>query len=238
MKKIGFAFLFLLTLSSGVAKGQAALLVLIFGEKVASENFYFSLKIGMNYSMITGYDEGKNRLGVNFGLINNIRLNDKLYLTPEFLPLSSKGVSDVPVETTGNEELDILLQNVESTDRKLSYLDLPVLLKYRITDRLSIAAGPQFSFLIGGTDIYYSANIEDVVLTAELNIRDYVRTFDMGGVIDLSYMVAKPINGKGVNIFLRYNLGFMDIRKNISGDPVRNSTIQLGASFPFIEVTE
>lgn len=238
MKKIPYAFLFLLTLSSGIAKGQAALLVLIFGDKVATENFYFSLKVGMNYSMITGYDEGKDRLGGNFGLINNIRLNDKLFLTPEFLPLSAKGVTDVPVLTTGNEELDVLLQNVKSTDRKLSYLDIPVLLKYNISDRLSISAGPQFSFLMGGTDIYYSSNIEDVLIKAELDIHEYIRTFDMGGVIDLSYMVAKPVNGKGVNIFLRYNLGFMDIRKNISGDPVRNSTIQLGASFPFIEVTE
>lgn len=227
-----------MTLSSGVAKGQAALLVLIFGEKVATENFYFSLKAGLNYSMISNYDEGKNRLGANFGLINNIRLNDKLYFTPEFLPLSSKGVTDVPVLTTGNEDLDDLLQDVESTDRKLNYLDLPLLLRYNLTDRISISAGPQFSFLIGGTDVYYANPLEDIVLTAELDIHEYIRTFDMGGVIDLSYVVAKPVNGKGVNIFLRYNIGFMDIRKEVSGDAVRNSTIQIGASFPFIEVPD
>jgi len=238
MKKILYAFLFLLTMSSGIAKGQAALLVLIFGEKVATENFYFSLKAGLNYSMITGVDDGNNRLGINFGLVNNIKLNDKLFLTPEFLALSTKGVTDVPVLTTGDEHLDDLLQDVESTDRKLSYLDIPVLLRYNITERLSISAGPEFSFLIGGTDIYYSSNLDDIVLTAELDIRDYIRTFDMGGVIDLSYMVAKPVKGKGVNIYLRYGMGFMDIRKEVSGDPVRNSTIQIGASFPFIEVTE
>lgn len=238
MKKTCYLILVLLTLSSGIAKGQAALLVLIFGEKVATENFYFSLKAGLNYSMITNVEEGKNRLGFNFGLVNNIRINDKLFFTPEFLPLSTKGVTDVPVLTTGNEDLDDLLGDVEYTDRKLNYLDIPVLLKYNIGERLSISAGPELSFLLGGTDIYYAEPLEDILLTTELDIHEYVKTFDMGAVIDLSYMVAKPVNGKGVNIYLRYSLGFLDIVKDNNGDPVRNSTIQIGASFPFIEVTE
>jgi len=238
MKKILYTFLFLLTISSGVAKGQAALLVLIFGDKVASENFYFSLKAGLNYSMIRGYDEGNNRFGFNFGLVNNIRINDKLFLAPEFLPLSSKGVTDVPVLTTGDEDLDDLLEDVESTDRKLNYIDIPILLRYNISERFSISAGPEINFLVGGSDIYYSTHLEDIVLTTEVDIHEHVRTFDCGGVIDLSCMVARPVNGKGVNVYLRYSMGFMDILKDNTGDPIRNSTLQIGATFPFIEVKE
>jgi len=237
MKKSCYAILVLITLSSGMVKGQAALLVLIFGERVATENFYFSLKAGLNYSMVTGVEEGKNRPGFNFGLVNNIRLNDQFYLAPEFLPASAKGVTQVPVLTTGNEELDDLLEHVESTDRKLNYLDIPVLLRYHISERLRISAGPEFSFLIGGTDIYYAEPQDDIQLTSELDIHEYVKTFDMGGVIDLSYMIAKPVKGKGVNIYLRYSMGFLDIRKDASGDPVRNSTLQIGATFPFVEVS-
>ncbi|MEN8201595.1 MAG: porin family protein [Bacteroidota bacterium] len=238
MKKLLYTILFLLTISSGLAKGQAALLVLIFGEKVASENFYFSLKAGLNYSMITGVEDGNNRVGFNFGLVNNIRLNDKLFLTPEFLALSTKGVSDVPVQTTGDEDLDDLLLDVESTDRKLNYLDIPVLLKYSITERLSISAGPEFSFLLDATDVYYSSQIDNIVLNAKLDIKEHLNFFDLAGVIDLSYMVAKPVHGKGINIYLRYSRGFLDIPKDNPGDPYKNSTLQIGASFPFIEVTE
>jgi hypothetical protein len=238
MKKLLYTFLVLLSLSSGVARGQAALLVLIFGDKVATENFYFSLKAGLNYSMVTGYEEGKNRLGFNFGLVNNIRINDQWFLAPEFLPLSTKGVTDVPVLTTGDEDLDALLEDVESTDRKLNYLDIPILMRYQVSERFRISAGPQISFLIGGSDIYYSSHLEDIVLTTELDIHEYVNTFDWGGVIDLSYMVAKPVHGKGVNIYLRYSLGFRDIAKNNTGSPIRNSTLQLGATFPFVEVKE
>ena len=82
------------TFSSGLVKGQAALLVLIFGEKAATENFHFSLMAGVNYSTISNIEEGNYRAGFTFGLVNNIKLTEKLSLLPEFiapLPQGSEG---------------------------------------------------------------------------------------------------------------------------------------------------
>jgi len=216
-------------------RGQAALLVLIFGEKVATENFYFSLKAGVSYSMITNVDEGKNRLGPTFGLVNNIRLNDRLFLTPEFLPLSPRGVREVPILTTGDAELDDLLVDPISTDRKLSYIDVPVLLRYHLTDRLMVSAGPQISFLTGATDIYRSAPMQGAELTTELDIKDAIKPVDVGAVVDVSFLFSEPMGGKGLILYLRYNIGIIDMLKENSGDPKRNSAIQFGAAFPFIE---
>ena len=72
--------------------------------------------------------------------------------------------------TTGNPDLDGLLGEVESSDRKLSYLDIPVLLKVKLSDRFSISFGPKFSYLTSAADTYKSVPIEDVVLTAEMDI--------------------------------------------------------------------
>jgi len=235
MKKVLYITFLLLAVSAGIAKGQAALLVLIFGEKAATENFYFSLKIGASYSMITNVEDGKNRLGANFGLINNIRINDRLYLTPEFLPLAPRGVKDVPIQTTGDPNLDALLVNPSSTDRKLNYIDIPVLLRYHITDRIRISAGPQISFLTGATDIYYSEPLDGTVLHTEIDIKENLSPVDLGGVIDISYLFAKPHGGKGMVLYLRYNHGFIDMIKENMGDPRMNSAIQFGAAFPFIE---
>ena len=235
MKKSFYILFLLLGLSSGVAKGQAALLVLIFGEKAASENFYFSLKVGASYSMITNVEEGKYRAGANFGLINNIKLTDRLFLTPEFLPLAPRGVKDVPILTTGDPNLDELLVNPSSTDRKLTYIDIPVLLRYNLTERLKISAGPQISFLTGASDIYYSEPIEGTVLNTEIDIKENIPSIDFGGVLDISYLFSKPHGGKGMALYLRYNHGFKDMVKNNTGDPRRNSSIQFGAAFPFIE---
>ncbi len=225
-------------LSSGVLKGQAALLVLIFGEKAATENFYFSLKAGLNYSMITNIEEGRNRTGFTFGLVNNIKLSERFSLLPEFIALSPRGVRDIPTLTTGIPELDDLLGDTEYTDRKLSYLDIPVLVKYHINDRWSVSVGPQISFLVNATDVYRSSPIEGITLKSELDIKDALNNIDLAAVIDLTFVVSKPVNGKGFNLFARYGLGFIDILKENEGDPFHNSTFQFGATFPFVEKPE
>jgi hypothetical protein len=238
MKKILFSLLLITTFSTGVVKGQAALLVLIFGEKAATENFYFSLKAGLNYSMITNVEQGRNRTGFTFGLVNNIKLTEKFSLLPEFIALSPRGVRDIPTLTTGIPELDDLLGETEYTDRKLNYIDIPVLVSYHINDRWSISAGPQVSFLVDATDIYRSSPLEGITLKSELDIKEAFKTVDMAAVIDLTFVVSKPVNGKGFNLFARYGLGFIDILKENDGDPFHNSTFQFGATFPFVEKSE
>jgi len=94
MKKISTIIIIFLLSAPIQVRGQAALLVLIFGEKAATENFHFSMKLGMNYSIIHGYDEGKNGIGLNFGVVNNIRLNDRFTLLAEFLPLAARSARD------------------------------------------------------------------------------------------------------------------------------------------------
>ncbi len=238
MKKLLLSLLLISFLSSGVVQGQAALLVLIFGEKAATENFHFSLKAGLNYSMITNVEEGNNRIGFNFGLVNNIKLGEKFTLLPEFIALSPRGLKDIPTLSTGIPELDELLGNPEFTDRKLSYIDVPVLVKYHINDRWSVSAGPQISFLVRATDVYRSSPIEGITLKTELDIKESFKTVDLAAVIDLTFVVSKPVNGKGFNLFARYGMGFIDILKENDGDPFHNSTFQFGATFPFVEKPE
>jgi hypothetical protein len=235
MKKNIIISLIFILLSSSLAKGQAALLVLIFGDKAATENFHFSLKLGVNYSIIHGYEEGKNATSFNFGLVNSIRLTDKLTLVPEFIPLAPRQIKDVPVLTTGDPDLDDLLVEVESASRKFSYIDIPVLLKVKLSDRFSIAAGPQISFLTKAEDTYKSAPIEDVVLTTEIDIKSAVNNIDLGAVLDLEYIVVHPKGGKGINIFLRYNKGFINLAKESESTTYTSSMIQLGATFPFVQ---
>jgi len=238
MKRYIFGVFCVLIISTGMANGQAALLVLIFGDKVATENFHFSLKLGATYSIIHGYDEGKNAWSLNFGLVNNIKLADRLWLTPEFLPLSTRSVKDVPVLTTGNSNLDILLGEVKTTDRKLHYIDIPVLVKWDLTERFSISAGPQLSYLTKAIDIYKSYPEEEITLSTEVDIESKIRKLDIGAVIDLHFMLVEPHGGKGVNLFLRYGHGFRGLLKDESEPRYTTSVIQFGATFPFVSESE
>lgn len=57
--------------------GQAALIVLILGDKVATENFHLSIDGAINLSSFPGLAEGKMGGGLNFGLGTHIKLGEK-----------------------------------------------------------------------------------------------------------------------------------------------------------------
>jgi hypothetical protein len=235
MKRLYLSVLLLLLISAATVRGQAALLVLIFGEKAATENFHFSMKLGATYSIIHGYEEGNNAFSLNFGVVNNIKLSDRYTLIAEFLPFATRRIRNIPVLTTGDTHLDQLLIQVESTDRKLNYIDVPVLMKLKLSERFSISAGPQFSFLVSAEDIYKSAPRSGTVLTTNLNILPELRRFDAGAAIDLMYILVPPKGGKGINLFVRYARGFVGIVKDENSPRYTSSTIQFGATFPFVE---
>jgi hypothetical protein len=78
----------------------------LFGDKVASENFYFSLKVGANVSNLGGVSDLSSRTGLNFGLLSTIKLNDDFYLVPEFPPISRKGAKGIPYPGSGPLPID------------------------------------------------------------------------------------------------------------------------------------
>ena len=61
---------------------QAALLGLIFGDKIASEDFNLSLEFGVNYSGITNFQTHQRAIETNFGMAGNIKLSAQFYLSP------------------------------------------------------------------------------------------------------------------------------------------------------------
>ncbi len=234
MKKLMLIFGMILAFSQAVY-GQAAILVLLFGDKVASENFYFSLKAGANITNISNTEAEKKNIGFNFGLVANIKLSDRLSLVPEFAPLSPKGNRDVPIMSTGDPALDSLLINPDKTQRKLNYIDVPVILRYKVAERFFIGVGPQIGFLTSAVDIYQSSPLDGNPLTYEKNIKSKLNSIDYGLVFDAMYSVSNLLGGKGIDFHLRYYWGMADILKDNTGSALNNHVFHITASFPFIE---
>jgi hypothetical protein len=166
MKKTLITLILVLFLAP-LVRGQAALLVLLLGDKVASEKFYFSIKLGANGTNLSGMDATNTRWGFNFGLLANIKLSEKFSLVPEFSPLSPKGARNIPLITTGDPNLDALLPNSSSTKRALNYIDIVLLGKYHFNDRISIGAGPYMGILTEATDIFKATVFEEGDLSYE-----------------------------------------------------------------------
>lgn len=229
MKKI---FLITTLLFCGIAAhSQAALFVLIFGDKVASENFYLSLDVGANFSSM-GLENTSGITGLNFGLGAHIKLEDSWYIEAGFKPLSEKGASDLPSPVLDYPDFNITESDVTL---EFNYLEVPVLLTKSLPSGWSFAAGPQISFLLSAKEVFEAtaADGTDVEITEDLS--DFSNSIDWSFPVEAAYKVQSVRKGKGLDLKLRYAYGFNDALKNGDLGASNHSTFQFIVSFPFVE---
>ena len=240
MKKVTWLFLAMIMMGTYTTpcNAQAAILVLLFGEKVASENFYFSLKVGVNVADVSGVDDGSVATGINFGLLATIKISDRFSLIPEFAPLSRKGVKNIPYLPSGIAELDNLITPPSASQMSLNYIDIPVIAKYQLSEKLSIGTGPQFGILTSSSNTYDNVVQPDDVLRYTQESQLSWNTFDFGWAFELTYGLGQVREGRGLNLHARYTRGLTDILQDNPGDAVNNSVFQFFVSLPFIEIPE
>jgi hypothetical protein len=214
------------------AKGQAAIIALLFGDKVASENFNISMEIGgafANYSEVENIERSK--LSLNFGIAANWKLSDNFFLSQNiyFLARRRMEVSKFSLNT-GIPELDQQFQDV-SGELRVGYLDLPLLFSYQTNSRkFRFGLGPQLSLLQNATAIYNGSE-GDFTQDFESNLVD----LDYGVMADIAYILGKAHQGKGIHVHARYYYGLPDaIKSEYSPSTNRISFFSFHVSLPFI----
>ncbi len=225
----------LLTLLAHTTHGQAALLVLIFGEKAATENFHFTLDAGLNLSSMPGVSGTSSATGFYFGLGTYVKLDDNWAFTPEFKPVSprgGKGFENAFVDTTGTV-------GSYATQLKLNYIDIPLQFHRRLGDRFYVRAGPQLSFLTSGKLATTGDLVGGDAFTVTQDIKDDLEPIEFALPVDLGVVFTKPRGFKGIDLRVRYCLGLTEVFKdNAAGISSTNSTFQFFLSFPFVNVEQ
>jgi hypothetical protein len=236
MKKVLFqsiATVFFLALSAAPSFSQAALIALIFGDKVASEKFHLSVDLGMNISSLPGIEPQQHNRGLYFGLGTFIKLDDKWTLNPEFKPLSPRGARSISPLNDYSSVLSDVTYDVD-----LNYIDVPVLLQYRINEKFFASAGPQISFLTSATQVA-SGNLPlGNVVDIEESVKSSFKPIHISIPVELGYSLSDARKGKGMNIKFRYNIGVSQVIASSSVGKSSGSTFQIFASFPFIKVEQ
>jgi len=142
---------------------------------------------GVDFNQVTSY---------HFGLVTEIKLLENLSLQPELL------------YSTQGSELEGFGEQIKN---ELGYISLPVMAKFYLTsNRLSIEAGPQFSFLVSERN--------------ELDSTDS-NTFDFGIGGGLSYKITD-----GLFISGRYIAGLTEVKKDADA---KNAVIQFSVGYLF-----
>lgn len=172
--------------------------IFAFGFSNAQET-KFGLKGGLNIASLTNSDGGKSLMSFNFGGFAEIKLNEKFALQPELL-YSGQGVKYPEV---GNFSMN--------------YINLPVMVKYFITDGFNIQAGPQVGFLM-------SAKLDGK------DAKELIKSSDFGMDLGAGYDVSENIS-----VELRYFMGLSQTQKELmKGEAAsKNNVIQLSVGYKF-----
>ncbi|MBW1296079.1 porin family protein [Aquimarina litoralis] len=172
--------------------------LLIGGFTINAQESKYGIRIGANLSSISSDDItgdlDKSRIGVVVGFLADFRLTNKLRLQPEF-----------QYSGQGNKDRDL----------RVNYLQLPVLLKYNITDIFNVQLGPQ-----AGVKIW---EWED----NQAGVTDF-GTFDFAAVVGIGANITD-------NFFvdLRYALGLSNVFDEDAGLSIDGTSrnIQLSVGY-------
>jgi Outer membrane protein beta-barrel domain len=236
MKRTLAALALAVALVPSAARAQSSLVAQIAGDKAATEKLYFSLNFGLDFAYLVGSPENSGRTGgFNIGLAATIRLSDRLSLVPEITPFLRRGVSEPIVLWEEDPWGPLPPEGAEpSLALALDYLDVPVLLKYRL-GRFEIGAGPYIGVLISAKRVLRFELESGETYRYSQEVSDRYKKTDFGLAAEASWTITKPRRGLGLVLHGRYAHGLADVmRAGETGGPLHNSVWRFFISFPFV----
>lgn len=192
--------------------------------------FEVGFKGGLNYSTVAKnkLDNPKARKSFHVGLLGDYKLSKRFSLQIEGL-YSGEGF-----------ELNNMLTQGDNVEYQLYYLQVPLLLKFFLTEGLNVQVGGQLGFKIG-EQIYYNMSIKEgedgeVIIGGNTNhffnhSLPSAQTQVFSGVVGSEYKFDT-----GFLIHLRYNYGFTNLFETSEWQKdlkVNTSIIQAGVGFIF-----
>lgn len=166
-----------------------------------AQTFQLGIKGGVNISNFTGGDfkdlDKKSLVGFHAGGFVSFFLGDHFAIQPEVL-FSSQGAK---IDNAGDE------QNL-----KISYVNVPVMLKYRFTGGFYLEAGPQIGFKVS----------ED---TDDMPINDFAKSTDLSIAGGLGFH-----SNMGLGVGARYTAGISKVGDFSVGDfdpDFKNGVLQI-----------
>jgi hypothetical protein len=230
-----------------------------------SQEIKFGAKAGLNLSNLrgnypvfneqtTGADEAdlknKSVIGFHIGGFAEFVLNEKFSVQPELL-LSKQGSKVEFTATfyefsdgTGERDIETLTQRP-----KITYINLPIMFKYKVLEKLSIEFGPQIGYVISGKSAWTFEGTDDETEKIEIDllkdgtyeflgttivIKKGLNRLDYGLNIGASYDITEKLFIQG-----RYNLGLSTVDKNSTNGTdtkswdLKNSVIQISTGYRF-----
>ncbi len=183
-----------------------AVIVLLAVTNIANaQSFSIGGKAGASLTKVSGqaFKDGYN-LGYHVGFFAELDVNKKWGVQPELIWNQ--------VNTEAASGTDAIFNNWQknTSDIKLNYLTIPVLLRYNVGDLITLNLGPQFGILLNKDKSLWSNGQQ---------------AFKSG---DFSLVGGATINLKTFRVYGRYVVGLNDIKDIQNSDSWKSQQLQLG----------
>lgn len=172
-----------------------AAIALFIGTTAFSQSIDLGIKAGANFSTLTDASGLSNKTGFQAGIFGGIKFSSKLGIQADIL-YSQQGAK------------------FDGGDFDLTYVNVPVVVKYYLFHGLNLQAGPQFGFVVDDnvTKVFGS------IAKAEKS--------DVSGVVGAGYDF--PF---GIRVDARYNFGLTDV---VEGAKSKNSVYSVALGYSFL----
>lgn len=177
-----------------------AVITLFIGTTAFSQEIDLGIKAGANFANISDASGLSNKTGFQAGIFGGVKFTDKVGIQADLL-YSQQGAE------------------FDAGEFDLTYVNVPVVLKYYLIQGLNIQAGPQFGFIVDDDIV---VDLGDVIADAK------AENFDLSGVVGTGYDF--PF---GVRLDARYNFGLTDVSK-VNGLDGKNSVFSLALGYSFL----
>lgn len=174
-----------------------AAIALFIGTAGFSQSLNLGIKAGANFANITDVNDFSSKTGFHAGIFAGIKFTEKVGIQADLLYSQQGG-------------------KFKGSDFDLSYVNVPVVLKYYLFQGLNIQAGPQFGFVV------------DDNITKVFSEIYKAEDFDLSGVVGAGYDFPM-----GIRFDARYNFGFTDVSKE-EGAKGKNSVFSLALGYSFL----
>ncbi|MEK6479163.1 porin family protein [Catalinimonas sp. 4WD22] len=203
------------------------LISLLLGDKLNSEKLKFGLDGGASFSSLSNIPGADMRNSFFLGFYFDIIFHKPWSLYTGVMVKSSMGAEGLVPYATGDDLLDQLLAE-SSVERKLSYFNVPILIRHSFQNFIFLEGGMQLGLLRKAEDVFTASTLDDDDLSYTNEIRDQYKRLDFGLSVGAGY---KLMQGDGINIGLRYYGGLVDIQKE-GGTGIRNRAVYIFANIP------
>jgi opacity protein-like surface antigen len=182
----------------------------------------FGIKAGLNLATFSGDTEGvdlKSKAGLNIGGFVEVKLSDKVSLQPELL-YSMQGTKIDQFELSDGNQTFLVDANIN-----MSYINVPLMLKYYAAEKFNLEVGPQVGFLVSAKTVAKANGIE-----VKEDTKDNFKSVDFGLNFGTGYDFSNNISAG-----FRYNLGLANIAKTEAGDDskISNSVLSFSLAYKF-----